>query len=275
MKRNHHFPRRALSLLLAVVLCMGLIPSAFAAQENGYHDPAEHWLTASNRTNELDVNAVVTHETFTCCVCEKKTSFLAWRTPEYTRDGATALTHNVLYSDGTMVDGEGKGTILDGTPGKDAYYTGYHWTKAMCETCGTLNSNGGFDGYSFNKNVYNLYDCAAEFTEHLPESVTYEYTDSRYHTKTTTGGTYCCFCYGTNHSTASVLERHTLETDILPQPANGRFAEVEHCTLCDYSRYDYTTAKAVIADYYGVADGQPHTISVTDLSESGVRTSIR
>ena len=52
MKRNHHFPRRALSLLLAVVLCMGLIPSAFAAQENGYHDPAEHWLTASNRTND-------------------------------------------------------------------------------------------------------------------------------------------------------------------------------------------------------------------------------
>lgn len=275
MKRNHRFPRRALSLLLAVVLCMGLIPSAFAAQENGYHDPAEHWLTASNRTNELDANAVVTHETFYCCVCEKKTSFLAFRTPEYSRDGQTALTRNVLYSDGTLVGGEGKGTILDGTPGKDAYYTGYHWTKAVCETCGTTGSNGGIDGYGFNKNVYNLYDCAAEFTEHLPESVTYEYTDSRYHTKTTTGGSYCCFCYGTNHSTASVLERHDLETDILPQPANGRFAEVEHCTLCDYSRYAYTTAKAVIADYYGVADGQPHTISVTDLSESGVRTSIR
>ena len=56
--------KRALSLLLAVVLCMGLILSAFAAQENGYHDPAEHWLTANNRTNELDANAVVTHETF-------------------------------------------------------------------------------------------------------------------------------------------------------------------------------------------------------------------
>lgn len=71
MKRNHHFPRRALSLLLAVVLCMGLIPSAFAAQENGYHDPAEHWLTANNRTNELDVNAVVTRETFNCGECGK------------------------------------------------------------------------------------------------------------------------------------------------------------------------------------------------------------
>lgn len=275
MKRNHRFPRRALSLLLAVVLCMGLIPSAFAAQENGYHDPAEHWLTASNRANELDVNAVVTRETFNCGECGKPTSFEAFRTPEYTRDGQTAMSRNIKYSDGTMVDGEGKGTILDGTPGVDAYYTGYHFTKAVCENCGTINSNMGKSDYGYGKNVYWLYDCAAEFTERLPESVTYDYTDSTYHTKTTTGGTYCCFCYGTNHSAASALERHTLKTDILPQPANGRFAEVEHCTLCEYSYYAYTAAKAVIADYYGVADGQPHTISVTDLSESGVRTSIR
>ena len=275
MKSKRHFSRRALSLLLAVVLCMGLIPSAFAAQENGYHDPAEHWLTANNRTNELDANAVVTHETFNCCICEKATSFLAWRTPEYTRDGATAMTRNVVYSDGTMADGVGKGTILDGTPGVDAYYTGYHFTKAVCENCGTINSNMGKSDYGYGKNVYWLYDCAAEFTERLPESVTYEYTDSWYHTKITTGGTYCCFCYGTNRQTSSTLERHDLKTEVLPQPANGRFAEVEHCTLCEYSRYAYTTAKAVIADYYGAADGQPHTISVTDLSEPGVRTSIR
>ena len=38
-------------------------------------------------------------------------------------------------------------------------------------------------------------------------------------------------------------------TEILPQPANGRFAMVEKCSLCDYARYDYTAAKAVIADY--------------------------
>lgn len=275
MSIKYHPPRRVLALLLALVLCLSAMPAAFAAQQNSYHDPAEHWLTANNRTNELDANAVVTHETFSCAVCEKKTIFTLWRTPEYTRDGVTAMSRNVLYSDGTMVDGEGKGSILDGTPGVDAYYTGYHWTKAVCETCGTLNSNGGMTGYGFNNNVYNLYDCAAEFMEDLDETVTYEYTDSRYHTKTTTGGEYCCFCYGTRHEKASVLERHDLEVDILPQPANGRFAEVEHCTLCEYSRYDYTAAKAVIADYYGVVDGQPHTITVTDLSEAGVRTSIR
>lgn len=128
------------------------------------------------------------------------------------------MSRNVKYSDGTMVDGEGKGTILDGTPGVDAYYTGYHFTKAVCENCGTINSNMGKSDYGYGKNVYWLYDCAAEFTEALPETVTYEYTDSRYHTKTTTGGSYCCFCYGTNHERSSALERHTLETDILPQP---------------------------------------------------------
>lgn len=275
MKARVHIQRRALSLLLVLVLCLGLVPTAFAAQQNSYHDPAENWQEANNRTNELDANAVVTHETFNCKVCKQQTSFLAFRTPEYTRDGQTAMSRNVKYSDGTMVDGKGKGSILDGTPGQDAYYTGYHWTKAVCETCGSINTNMAKTDYGYQKNVYWLYDCASNFFEELPETVSYEYTDSRYHTATTTGGSYCGFCYGTYKETSSELERHDLETDILPQPANGRFAEAEHCTLCDYSRYDYTAAKAVIADYYGVVDGQPHTVTVTDLSEAGVRTSIR
>lgn len=267
--------KRLIALLLTLVMCVGMIPTAFAAQQNSYHDPAEHWLTASNRTNELDVNAVVTHETFNCGVCNKQTSFTAWRVPEYTRDGKTALTRNVIYSDGTMVGGEGKGSILDGTPGQNAYYTGYHWTKAMCDTCGTMNSNGKIGGYGFGRNVYNLYDCAPEFMEELDKRVTYEYADDTYHTVTTKGGSYCCFCYGTIYENSSKLERHSMVTEVLPQPANGRFATVEKCSLCDYARYDYTAAKAVIADYYGVVDGKPHTITVSDLSEAGVRTSIR
>lgn len=79
---------------------------------------------ASGRTNELDVNAVVTHETFNCGVCGKATSFQAFRIPEYTRDGQTAMNRNVKYSDGTMVGGSGTGTILDGVPGQNASYTG-------------------------------------------------------------------------------------------------------------------------------------------------------
>ena len=49
--KEHSHSRRALALLLAVVLCFSLIPTAFAAQQNSYHDPAEHWLSANDRTN--------------------------------------------------------------------------------------------------------------------------------------------------------------------------------------------------------------------------------
>ena len=267
---------RMMAMLLALVMICSLVTTtAFASQEDNYHDPADRWLNAANRTNELDANATVTHETFTCAVCGGARSFMVWRTPEYTRDGQTAMLRNVRYSDGTMIDGKSKGTILDGTPGMDATYTGYHWTKANCETCGTMNSNMGLTDYSCGKNVYWLYDCAAEFTEELDPVTTYEYADDTYHRVITTTGTYCEFCFGTRKTTTTTLERHNIETDILPQPANGRFATVEHCTVCDYNHYDYTAAKAVIADYYGVVDGKPHTITVTDLSESGVSVSIR
>lgn len=273
--KEHSHSRRALALLLAVVLCFSLISTAFAAQQNSYHDPAEHWLSANDRTNELDANAVVTHETFRCGECNKQTSFLTFRTPEYTKDGKTAMSRNVQFSDGTLSDGQGKGSLLNGTPGQDAYYTGYHFTKAICETCGGINTNRGKSDYGYLKNVYWLHDCDAKFTENLEETLTYTYADSQYHTVTTTGGTYCCFCYGTNHTKSSKLVRHEMETEILSQPANGRFVRVEKCRQCDYASYTYTTAKAVVASYYGVADGKPHTISVTDLSESGVRATIR
>ena len=275
LNKNHTISRRALAILLTLTLCLGMIPTAFAGQQNSYHDPAEHWMQASNRTNELDVNSVVTRETFKCGECGKVTSFEVFRVPEYTRNGQTALSRNVKYSDGTMMDGVGKGDCMDGVPGKDAYYTGYHYTKAVCETCGGINTNEPKSDYGYLKNVYWLFDCAAEFTQKLEETVTYEYTDDTYHTVTTKGGTYCAFCYGTNHTVNRTLERHSMETEVLPQPANGRFATVEKCSLCDYASYDYTAAKAVIADYYGIVDGQPHTITVSDLSEAGVRTSIR
>ena len=180
MKNNHHSPRRLTALLLVVAVMLSLIPSAFAAQQNSYHDPAEHWREALNRTNELDANSVVTVETFNCCVCDKATAFEVFRVPEYTRNGETALTRNVKYSDGTCLDGESKGDLLDGTPGQDATYTGYHWTKAVCEVCGTINSNMGATSYACNKNVYWLYDCAADFFEELPETQTVEQADSTY-----------------------------------------------------------------------------------------------
>lgn len=263
-------------MLLTLALCLGMIPTASAAQQNSYHDPVEHWQQASNRTNELDVNAIVTHETFYCATCRENTDFTVWRVPEYTRSGETALNRNVKYSNGMCIDEVTVGSLDAGVPGENAYYTGYHWTKSVCSRCGDWNSNETNGApYAWDKNIYVLHDCAAKFYLDLPETVTHEYVDSKYHRTVTKGGTYCCFCYGTNYEKSSVLERHDMETETLPQPAHGRFAAVEKCHLCDYTRYDYTAAKAVVASYYGVVDGQPHTISVTDLSEAGVRTAIR
>lgn len=150
LKKNH-YSRRALALLLTLVMCVGMIPTAFAAQQNSYHDPAEHWMQASGRTNELDANSVVTRETFKCGECGKATSFEVFRVPEYTRNGQPALSRNVKYSDGTMVDGVGKGDTMDGIPGKDATYTGYHYTKAVCETCGGINTNMSKSEYGYLK----------------------------------------------------------------------------------------------------------------------------
>lgn len=267
--------RRPMALLLSLVLCIGLVPSAFAAQQNSYHDPAEHWQEALNRTNELDANSVVTVETFDCCVCDKATAFEVFRVPEYTRNGETALTRNVKYSDGTCLDGKSKGDLLDGTPGQDATYTGYHWTKAVCEVCGTINSNMGATSYACNKNVYWLYDCAADFFEELPETQTVEQVDSTYHRVITTSGEYCAFCYGTYKEERSTLERHHMETAIRPELAHDRFVEMAACADCGYAETAYTAAKSVVADYFGVADGQPHTVTVSDLSEAGVTTAIR
>ena len=275
MNNYHHFPRRLTALLLAMAVMLSLVPSAFAGQQNSYHDPAEHWKEANDRTNELDVNAVVTVETFTCGECGQATSFEVLRTPEYTRDGQTATTRNVHYSDGTTVDGEGKGSILDGVPGQDAYYTGYHWTKAVCETCGGINTNMSETDYCYLRNVYWLYDCAANFFEELPETQTIEQVDSEYHCVTAASGEYCGFCYGTFKETSSSLERHNMETAIRPELAHDRFVEMDTCVDCAYSETTYTAAKAVIADYFGVVDGAPHTVTVSDLSEAGVTTAIR
>ena len=38
-KKTRHRFRRVGALLLALVLCAGLVPSAFAIQDNAYHDP--------------------------------------------------------------------------------------------------------------------------------------------------------------------------------------------------------------------------------------------
>ena len=274
--KTHYGHRRVLALFLAAMTILSLFTlPAQAVQPAAYRDPADHWMSSANRTNELDVNAVVSHETFHCQECGKDSSFTVWRAPEYTTDGKTALLRNVMYSDGTTVDGKNTGSILDGTPGKDATYTGYHWTKSMCEACNAINSNTSVSLYGHGKNVYYLYDCSASFIEDLDDEITYTLADDVYHTKTVDGGHYCEFCFGTVHTHASSLERHNFSTKVLSQLDNQRFAVVKTCADCGYSETEYVAAKSVVADYYGKVDGQAHTLLVSDISEPGVKTQIR
>ena len=267
--------RSFLAGFLTMAMLFSMAPPAFAAQESGYHDPADHWQQAGNRTNELDANAVVTQETMFCYECGRQTSFTCFRTPEYSRTGVTALNHGVKYSDGTTIDGVGTGNADAGTPGQDGYYTSYHWSKAVCETCGIINSNMAKTDYGFDKNVYWLYDCAGQFTQELPETETIEQVDRTYHRVTTTGGTYCGFCFGTHKTEDTNLVRHTMDTKVRAELAHQRFVRMDTCTGCGYAETSYTAAKAVVADYFGVVDGQPHTVTVSDLSEAGVQTAIR
>ena len=172
MNQNHTISRRAVALLLTLVLCIGMVPSAMAGQQNSYHDPAEHWMQAGNRTNELDINSVVTHETFYCATCRDNTDFTVWRVPEYTKSGETAMNRNVKYSNGMCMDEKTVGNLDAGVPGQDASYTGYHWTKSVCSRCGDWNSNETSGApYAWDKNIYVLHDCAAKFSEDRPETV--------------------------------------------------------------------------------------------------------
>ena len=138
---------RVLSAILTVSMLASCGSTAFAAQQNSYHDPAEHWLESASRMNELDGNAIVTHETMACGECLRETMFTCFRTPEYSRTGESALSRNVRYSDGTMYSGTSKGNVDAGIPKKGGFYTGHHWAKAVCDVCGTVNFNMNKTGY--------------------------------------------------------------------------------------------------------------------------------
>ena len=275
MKTKHFSMKSVISMLLALVIIAGTLPvSVFAAQSNEYVDPADNWLSSNNRTNELDVNATITNETQYCNVCKKHTSVLTYRVPEYTKTGETALNRGVRYSDGTCIDGVSKGNLDNGTPGVDAYYTGYHFTKAVCQTCGTINSGDGPTDYDFNNNVYSLNSCDHNFFLDF-DATTYEPYDESRHLTTLKRGEYCKFCKGTFARASRGLESHDFTESVDAQLGNNRFYVAEKCDDCGYETSEYVTAKSVVASYYGTADGEAHTLTVSDLSDSGVKTSIR
>lgn len=271
-KTNQKF-KSIVSLILTVCMMATFIPAAFAAQSNEYVDPADNWLSSNNRTNELDVNATTTYETSYCAVCDKDTTVLTYRVPEYTKSGETALNRGVKFSDGTCLDGEDKGNLDDGLPGVDAFFTGYHWTKSVCQTCGTINAVDGPGEYNFNNNVYALNSCDHNFFLDF-DATTYEPYDEESHLTTLKRGQYCKFCKGTFARASRGLEDHNFTETVDGQLGNNRFFISEKCDDCGYTTSEYVTAKSVVASYYGIEDGDAHTLTVSDLSDRGVKTSI-
>lgn len=275
MKTKHFSMKSVISMLLAVILVAGTLPvSVFAAQKSDYEDPADNWLKTNNRTNELDMNATVTYETQWCPVCNKHTTVLTYRVPEYTKSGQTAMNHGVKWSDGYDIDGQKKGNTDSGTPGVDASYTGYHYTKSVCQTCGTINSVDGSGAYNFNNNVYGLNSCDHNFFIDF-DNTTYELYDEHQHTTVLKKGEYCQFCKGTYAKANIKKESHDLSSTVDGQIGNNRFYLTEKCDDCGYTTSEYVAAKSVVSSYYGTADGNAHTVSVSDLSDSGVHTKIR
>ena len=275
MKTKHFSMKSVISMLLAVILVAGTLPvSVFAAQKSDYEDPADNWLKTNNRTNELDMNATVTYETQWCPVCNKDTTVLTYRVPEYTKSGQTAMNHGVKWSDGYDIDGQKKGNTDSGTPGVDASYTGYHYTKSVCQTCGTINSVDGSGAYNFNNNVYGLNSCDHNFFIDF-DNTTYELYDEHQHTTVLKKGEYCQFCKGTYAKATIKKESHDLSSTVDGQIGNNRFYLTEKCDDCGYTTSEYVAAKSVVSSYYGTADGDAHTVSVSDLSDSGVHTKIR
>ena len=268
--------KSAISTALAVIMLVGTIPitTTFAAQVNEYTDPADSWVSANGRTNELDVNATTTYETQRCIICDKDTTVLTYRVPEYTRSGETAANRGVRHSDGANDDGTEYHNLDDGTPGINSYYTSHHWTKSVCQTCGTINSGDGLYAYSLNRNVYSLNTCDHNFFLDF-DNTTYEPYNSTYHTTTLKKGQYCMFCKGTEARATEKQEKHDFTEHIDAQIGNNRFYISETCEDCGYETSEYVTAKSVVSSYYGTADGEAHTLTVSDLSDSGVKTSIR
>ena len=107
------------------------------------------------------------------------------------------------------------------------------------------------------------------------DNTTYELYDEHQHTTVLKKGEYCQFCKGTYAKANIKKESHDLSSTVDGQIGNNRFYLTEKCNDCGYTTSEYVAAKSVVSSYYGTADGDAHTVSVSDLSDSGVHTKIR
>ena len=169
---------------------------------------------------------------------------------------------------------------MDGTPGVDADHTrAYHWTKVRAaRRAASINSQQRHaSAYDYGKNhVYRLYDCAAEFMEGLEdETVTYEYTDDTYHTKSRPPAGSVLLLSATAPSyegnrlcsgAATAMESSPFGPEICKSGALWRWRAAAYC---DYAVRPATPrAKAVDCQLLRLRGrAAPHRLTVSDLSD--------
>ena len=212
---------------------------------------------------------MTTYETQHCYECGKDTTVLTYRVPEYTRSGETAANRGVKYSDGANADGDEFYNLDDGTPGVDAYYTGYHWTKSVCNACGTLNPSD-WNAHCYNRNVYGLNPCDHNFFVDFDNTEYMQYNSTQHYVYLKEGE-YCAFCKGTYAQAVLGREGHDFTQLVDAQLANNRFYVAETCVDCGYETSEYVVAKSVITSYYGEVDGEAHKMGLRKWSRNCIR----
>ena len=277
-----------------------MVLNVSAAQYDTYIDPAKNWIYSQNHIDDLERNAIVTTETQYCATCLHETPMTIWRVPEYTISGDSLYNRfGPICSDGWLNQKGNermvgtadlsapyfKGRNDSSARGK---YTGFHWTKSVCQICGNYNqgNSADTDPHSFGRNVFELNVCKswvdiptamAKSIEQLTSNDTaLGYDHDKLHKVISHGGTYCQFCYGTDYDGESInYETHSLDIAIDPQISNHRFHVAKDCDDCGYTNSFDSAAWVTVTGYTGVVDGYKHSVAVHEYCDSDVSYKIR
>ena len=88
--------KSVISALLASVMLIGTIPAVtYAAQVNEYNDPADNWLKANGRPNELDVNTTTTYQPGSSSVRQRASLALTERATAFPQSDEPASNRGV------------------------------------------------------------------------------------------------------------------------------------------------------------------------------------
>ena len=146
-------------------------------------------------------------------------------------------------------------------------------SKSVCQNCGTINSVDGINAYSCGKDVYSLNPCDSNFFLDF-DNTTYTAIDSRSIRRRSKPGSIVNSVKAHIHRLKRKPKTIVFTKTVDGELGNQRFHVTADCEDCGYKKNEYAAAKAVIQSYYGKVDGQAHTITVKELTDNGVHTSI-